>query len=381
MSIHELEIFDNRTGVSQSTPSSWEQGRNPIRSETEDLLEHKISVARFTHNQLMQTLSERVQTLVRRELGNRAVAYVDYPVHANIGDQLINLGTEVFFARSRMEVIGRWSMHDLFTFNNQDGSFCREKAALRELDTIAERDVPIVLHGGGNFGDLYPHFNEMRLRILDRYPENLVVMLPQSVHFNDAACEASTLRSMVRHKHFVAYVRDRESFDRLSEAGLKCLLAPDMAHTLWGQLSRDFHPRSEMNPLILLRRDRESVLKGLEQWSAGVDWDAIRTGSDHLFLRWFTRLQKWNNLPRVRLVLQRIWYRYRDALVQKALNLFSPASEICTDRLHAMLLACLLGKRVKFFDNSYGKLARYHRDWLSDSEMISQVQWGCGVTK
>ena len=54
-------------------------------------------------------LEERLSTL-KAKLGeitkvidtNSRIFYVDYPVHSNIGDQLINLGTEAFFEFMRM---------------------------------------------------------------------------------------------------------------------------------------------------------------------------------------------------------------------------------------------------------------------------------------
>ncbi|MDI5788788.1 hypothetical protein PO124_11350 [Bacillus licheniformis] len=39
------------------------------------------------------------------------------------------------------------------------------------------------LSGGGNFGDLYPHFQQFRERVVEHYPDNRIVILPQSIYY------------------------------------------------------------------------------------------------------------------------------------------------------------------------------------------------------
>ena len=43
-----------------------------------------------------------------------------------------------------------------------------------------------------------------------------------------------------------------------------------------------------------------------------------------------------------------------------------PFDEIVSDRLHVCIGALLLGKKVKMYDNSYGKLSRVYRNSLED---------------
>ena len=45
----------------------------------------------------------------------------------------------------------------------------------------------IFIHGGGNFGDLWPEHQQFREMILQRYPDRPVIQLPQSIHFQDKA--------------------------------------------------------------------------------------------------------------------------------------------------------------------------------------------------
>ena len=59
-----------------------------------------------------------------------------------------------------------------------------------------------------------------------------------------------------------------------------------------------------------------------------------------------------------------LWYRVRDRVIRRAVALFASHPRVETDRLHGLLLACLLGRPVTFHDNRYGKLSRYVAEWL-----------------
>ncbi|MFM8220662.1 MAG: polysaccharide pyruvyl transferase family protein, partial [Planctomycetaceae bacterium] len=48
-------------------------------------------------------------------------------------------------------------------------------------------DGPILLLGGGNFGDVYPREQSLRIRILADFPERRIIQLPQSILFRSPA--------------------------------------------------------------------------------------------------------------------------------------------------------------------------------------------------
>ncbi|HYE41548.1 MAG TPA: hypothetical protein VEB23_16535, partial [Ramlibacter sp.] len=60
----------------------------------------------------------------------------------------------------------------------------------------------------------------------------------------------------------------------------------------------------------------------------------------------------------------KVWYRFRDRMVAKAVHRYVESDSVETDRLHGMLLALLLGKPVRVRDNGYGKLGSYLETWL-----------------
>ena len=69
------------------------------------------------------------------------VFYFDYPLHLNVGDLLIYHGTEQFFKDHHINVTLKRCEYDL---------------DLEEVKAKITPNTTILLHGGGNFGDLYP---------------------------------------------------------------------------------------------------------------------------------------------------------------------------------------------------------------------------------
>jgi pyruvyl transferase EpsO len=58
-------------------------------------------------------------------------------------------------------------------------------------------------------------------------------------------------------------------------------------------------------------------------------------------------------------------------VIDRAARYFVPYERVETDRMHAMLLALMLGQEVTAFDNSYGKLSAYADTWLSGIDRLS----------
>lgn len=291
------------------------------------------------------------------------VAYLDIPFHPNVGDRLIQAGTEAFFRQHGIRVVHRCTVQD---FDEQ-----RLRAALGPATVIA-------LHGGGNFGTLYSLHQEFRERVVQAFPDRAIVVLPQSVHFEaDAAAERSAA-IFRRHQRLAICVRDRESEAAARAFSASVLLAPDMAHALWGEI-RPSAPASRTDPLFLMRTDKESRVGALADLPADARVTDWLTWLDRRELRLRTALKgahrllhRARGLPLVP-AAARIVDLDAAILIRKAVRLFSEHPRIVTDRLHAVLLASLLQREVRYTDNSYGKLSRYMGCWLDGVETIRRI--------
>jgi pyruvyl transferase EpsO len=299
-------------------------------------------------------LEERLSTL-KAKLGeitkvidtNSRIFYVDYPVHSNIGDQLINLGTEAFFEHYNIPIYKRLSVLDL----------------PRTGVPGVTPDSTFLCHGGGNFGDLYGKHQEAREWLMEKYPSCRIVVMPQSLHYSTDAARMASLGRVARHENTYLFVRDHESYSALKQSGVqRVAMMPDMAHELWNLLKPNgAAPAGRV--LNLLRRDKEAV--ACPEYEPSVDWKDSLTGATKVVAggtyHLLSLFGKWSP-QRLNVIL---WYAARDRMVKDGISLFSDYSVVATNRLHAMLLGLLLGREVYATDNTYGKLTRYTKAWLA----------------
>ena len=281
------------------------------------------------------------------------MVYVDYPLHTNVGDLLINLGCERFFLEHGLKLWRRYNYYDF----------------PKEIRGIDDNDV-FLLHGGGNFGDIWFNFQSFRESILERYPRNRVIFLPQTVHFRSKEKLAAAARRMAAHRNLHVFARDLVSLEILQKAGLTNVsAAPDMAHSLWG-IIKPTQETEKGSQLKLVRQDLEASTapSGLTNIKGTVvDWD----NGTFSYSRQLLHLLIVNTVKAVGrygppVNLHSLWYWHQDKMVQDGIGLFSRYEAIVTNRLHAMLLGLLLGRNVSAWDNSYGKLSAYYDSWLHD---------------
>jgi exopolysaccharide biosynthesis predicted pyruvyltransferase EpsI/GT2 family glycosyltransferase len=313
------------------------------------------SAANNTKNVTMNSSNHRMADLsaqldICRPVLKGRLVYLDYPVHHNVGDLLIWKGTREFFKRHKLRLHGQYSI---------DNVGPRARQAMDEADTIC-------FHGGGNLGDLWPWYQENRERIIAAYPHKRIVILPQSVHFDNPQAFDRACAVFRAHPDLHIFLRDVRSLATLeAKAVPNVKLSPDMAHALWGVLKAPAATTSEA--LYLFRRDKES--SGLSHVAGrqvkSVDWNDLLTGYMKKAYDFGIRINRadggkgHNRLPALG-----IWKTVSDMLIQRGVALFAPHETIITDRLHAGILAALLQRQAIVYDNSYGKISTYFDCWM-----------------
>ncbi|WP_090966090.1 polysaccharide pyruvyl transferase family protein [Aureimonas phyllosphaerae] len=297
------------------------------------------------------------------------VVYLDYPVYDNIGDLLIHQGGEAFLRENGYNTLGQFSIHEFARRVDKKQPHLALKPSIKALDDLVSRHRPtIIMQGGGNFGDIWPEFQQFREMIVSRYPDSKIVIFPQSIHFHDAAQQKRAASLFGAHKNLHIFVRDAASLDFVrDECGLPTALMPDMAHQLWGRLNTG-EPGKAQGVLVQERRDKESRNEGSNE--GGFDWDELFSSRDRFMIKALRKWQIIDNPLRQVVPNYSLWRPYRDSLVSRATERFRPYAEIYTDRLHGMILGALLGKTVRYTDGNYGKLHRYANLWFQGSDRM-----------
>lgn len=280
--------------------------------------------------------------------------FFDYPIHDNVGDLLIWKGAEEFFRSHRIKIMAR---------------FCD-----LNIPTLIHipQDCLIVCHGGGNFGDLYPTHQKLREHLIANFPGHRIVILPQTIHFENSERLKQAQAIFDQHPDVHLFTRDQTSADIASRCfrSTHVYLAPDMAHALWPIRP---HGSVDKDCLFLLRTDKETLAEqaGCPTANGCVkDWRDILSNSDYLLMKYFKSCHKRNKSLRNILPLAAIWRYYANRLIAKAIKEFSSYDQFVTSRLHGHLLACLMGKRNRLLDNSYGKNSAYYKTWTHRIDFV-----------
>lgn len=303
-------------------------------------------------------INKEMSIIYRRSVENvkgsvQGYSLVDYPAHNNIGDAAIWVGekealTSVF--RKGPDYVA--SQQD---YKNDIETFCKEGI--------------IFIHGGGNFGDIWPNHHEFRLRIIKEYPRRRIVQLPQSIYFTDPECLEKTKKAIGGHRDFHLFVRDQASFEfARKEFSCPVYLTPDAAHCIRSYISET--PKHEIFSLV--RTDKESSIPDLHDlllsYGSVSDWENIdehfyknEGRVDRLFRR---RLQyKFSSSKIMMLYRSKMYDRLAQKSVDRGTKLLSQGKLVISDRLHAHIICVLMGKRHISLDNSNGKIGEYIRKW------------------
>ncbi len=283
---------------------------------------------------------------------NHDYVYLDLPYHSNIGDTLIWKGIETFLASLSYKCLFRSSNE---TFEN----------------ISIPSDVIILLHGGGNFGDLYAPHSELRRRVVLSYPNNKIIILPQTVYYEGARNARLDAKIFRQHKHLTICARDQYSYRFLKAFGFSknILLIPDMAFCINREELMQYSRPSLNKDLFFKRVDREksdgidiSYLPDIYDTSDWPNYETSEPMVEHLY-----------ELINNRQFKEADEYAVSTYLPQRVITgveHISQYNQVFSNRLHGAILSILLGKDVYILDNFYGKNSQYYKTWLKDFENV-----------
>lgn len=301
-------------------------------------------------NQLSCIIKDKLTPLIKSDY-----IFLDLPYYTNIGDTLIWEGTEDFLKVIPYKCLYRCSF-DTFQYKQ-----------------IAS-DVVILLQGGGNFGDLYPWHNAFRNKIIEIYPNNRIVILPQTVYYMGSRLLANDSIVMRKHKDLYICARDQYSYDFLKQYRFSknILLIPDMAFCIDFSKHQNLILHETERVLLFKRIDKEKTDTNNivpEQYNGVLDqkdWVGYETITDD-----YSKLKNLINEKKFAEADAYAINTYLPTRVKEGVRLISSYKFVYSNRLHGSILSILLGKEVTIIDNSYGKNAQFYDTWLTDVPTIN----------
>jgi exopolysaccharide biosynthesis predicted pyruvyltransferase EpsI/predicted O-linked N-acetylglucosamine transferase (SPINDLY family) len=302
-------------------------------------------------DQIYQNLAAYIPT-------DRPVVFVDFPDSINCGDLAIWAGETAFLSLLGVTPAYFCSMESY------------DKEAMR--DALGDNGV-ILLHGGGNFGDLYI-YHEFREKVLRDFPDHDAVMFPQTVFFQNTDKRDKSAAFYNKRGRITLCARDRTSFETLKThfPGTNVIMVPDMAFVLGAQ-PRPVSPRDDI--LWLARTDKESDFNKGANLPAfrSAQFEKLTLSSDRfpvqaaLATRHAERIRftDWYHLHIADPVLYAGLSFNEKAEIQLewAKMILSFGEVVVTDRLHGHILCTLMNIPHVLLDNSYGKLRWFFDSW------------------
>lgn len=275
---------------------------------------------------------------------------LDLPYYSNIGDNLIWQGTEDFLKGLSCKCLGR---HSRRTFK------------FRPLP----KDCTILLLGGGNFGDIWRQHQEFRLRVIESYPDNRIIILPQTVYYESEDTFEEDVKRLNQHQLLTICVRDHHSAELLKRKGFtgRLLMLPDMSFCIERERLKSEEIESK-DTLFLLRVDKEApkarYIGPIKESNMSVrDWpNLIETRrAARQYLRSHAAEES-DAYFRTTFLAERI---------REGVLFVSQYKMVYSTRLHVAILRLLLGLPVKMMDNSYGKNLSFYNTWLKDDPLVN----------
>lgn len=264
----------------------------------------------------------------------------DYP---NLGDQAIAVAECAYLEK-------------YFGSFYEFGTYSCHPYALSHLKKYAQPYDIILIQGGGNIGSLWRVHEEIFRNVLKYFPDNNIVVFPQSIYYGDSKEEQSYFEESQSiynsHRHLLLCVRDRRSYDFVRRSySCGCMLLPDMVMTLTPDFSSE---RSGIG--LLLREDKEQSLP--DDYVEMIRSVAARVGEGIKII---------THHP-IDTVIGR-----RDK-VNAILKEYAGCRLVITDRLHGMIFAAITNTPCIAFDNSYHKISDLYTTWLKDCPHITFAQ-------
>lgn len=309
-------------------------------------------------------IQQRTREVLQKVIGpGSGVALLDFPNHANAGDVLIYRGQLAYLSQLGCDV------QYLCAYNTYDRAVMDEKVP----------NGPILLQGGGSFGDRYRVYQEFRERVIAENPDRKIVQMPQTFEFSDQDFLARTREIYARHPDLTILIRHRHDLDRVAELfpQNRVVFCPDAAFGA-GRLQPATEPDHDL--VIMKRVDTES-LEDPEDLSPDLVGDAFVTdwrlewfGGD---LRWWPRSflivllsTRARFRPRIADFSRRTFDRQSEIIVDQAVRTLSRGRVVVTDRLHGAIFGLLLGKPVVLVDNANRKVSAAYRDYFREAGTV-----------
>lgn len=307
-------------------------------------------------------VSRKIQHLFEYEVGNpnikklgkgkRRIFLIDLPIYGNLGDQAIGV-SELAFLKSNCE---KFSWELVYAFNND---FFKN---LKWVKQNINGDDVIICHGGGNLGDQYYYYEELRQIIIHEFPNNRIVIFPQTYDFSKTKkgrrLEQITRKVYSRHSDLTIIAREKFSYEEMKKSfpQNRVILMPDIVFDY--PIERLSLSKSNNKKIgFCLRSDKEKKVSDQE----------INLLKDFCIKNGY-------QIKRTDTTVDSIDLNNITNTVDEKIYEFSNYELVVADRLHGVIFSMLAGTPCIALENSNYKVKGLVETWLSQYPNIRLLE-------
>ena len=192
-----------------------------------------------------------IKKLLEVDITQKRIWYFCVPTHSNLGDQAQACCIEKYFRKF-------FSDHIVFSLSNNAFDFYEEKILMILKEKIKETDL-IFFQSGYTFTGIHPYEN-MHRKIVENFPYNKIVFLPQTVKFKNQKILENVQNFYGKYDNIYFFARDKISYDIYKSIfpehrNVHCF--PDIVTTEIGNY--DFNNNERNGILLCVRNDAEKL--------------------------------------------------------------------------------------------------------------------------
>ena len=279
------------------------------------------------------------------------------PEHGNLGDHAIAEAEHVFLK-------AYFSEKQVIEITGDCYRLMKDTIKTR----ITAEDV-LCICGGGFLGSLWMNEEELVRDILLTFPDNKIIVFPQTVFFDENHYGNTQLRKSKEvfssHNKILFAVRDKNSIATAKQilgedSNSSIVFVPDIVTCLQGSHYRTNKPKQRVGLLACMRQDKEKVVT--QEITQMIESIASHNG----FTLCYTDT----------VIHKKIRPNMRKNLLKQKLDEFANAQFVITDRLHGMLFAAITGTPCVALNNASGKVTGVY-EWIKDLEYIKLANNMC----
>ena len=263
------------------------------------------------------------------------------PHHGNLGDQAITLA-EIKFLKEIFPNIKL--VYDLENYTE-----------------YINNDSIIFLQGGGNLGWTYSFEEKNRREVIQTYPNNNIIILPQTIYFDEKDKAQQEISSEIysNHSKLIIIVREKISYYLANNLFKKnrILLSPDIVTYLDDLININDNIERE-GALILLRNDTENYLD-----------INTKTKIISLLKKFYKNYEEFDNN------FDQLYITNLNQTKEEVFNHLKKISKfkiVVTDRLHGMIF-CVITKTSCIVIKNYNHKITSSYNWFKQLDYIKMM--------